>query len=179
MIPLFGFSQALGFLDFSIETVGTNVRVHWIVAAGNQCQDVEIQHSLDGENFKTFYTFAGICGDPNFELGYDHTHENPVLNRANYYRIKIYQDRTQALRTFVSGKEQLNILKDPTTGLTQIKFQDKGGAIKLSIFGISGRLLFSKKYSDAQHPIYLPSEVASPFVIQLEQNGSFLAKKYL
>lgn len=58
----------------SADKVGTKVRVCWEVAAGNECQNVELQHSLDGENFETFYTYSGICGDPNITLGYDYVH---------------------------------------------------------------------------------------------------------
>lgn len=177
--PLLVFSQGLSFLDVSLEKVGTNVRVHWIVAAGNQCQDVEIQHSLDGKNFETVYTYAGICGDPNLTLGYDFTHQATVLNRANYYRIKVNQDRTPVLRTFINGHETLNVLTDFNTGNSWISFQNKGGIATLRLFDSAGRQVHSQIIEDAAEPILLPRELNKPVIIRVEQNGVYLTKNHL
>ena len=177
-LPFIGFAQNLSFLKISIEKIGTHVQIDWTVAAGNQCQDLEIQHSLDGVNFETVYTYAGICGDPNVTLSYAYAHSEPILNHANYYRIKVNQDITETFRTFISGKDQLNLLTDFNKGLTQIDFQDRGGPVAVSVLDFNGRVIYNSNYENALEPIYLPSLNISPFIIQLEQNGAFLRKKH-
>ena len=175
------FSQGLSFLDVSLEKVGTNVVVYWEVAAGNQCQNVEIQHSLNGKDFETFYTYAGICGDPNVTLGYEYTHNSPVLNHFNYYRIKVNQDITSPLREFVPGNNKIVLLRGNiyTDRSIKVEFQDLGGPFVLSVFSMKGNLLFTEKYKDLSRPVYAPEFSNSLIcVLIIEQNGIVRSTKY-
>jgi hypothetical protein len=177
--PLLSFSQALAFLDVSTEVFGSKVRVNWEVAAGNQCQDVEVQHSLDGETFETIYTYAGICGDPNVTLGYDYTHKYPTLNHANYYRLKVNQDITKPTREFVAGKNQINLIRNERERYIEVDFYDFGGPFTMSIYSTNGALLYTESHDELTPTIYLPEVATSHYkILIIEQNGIVRSKKY-
>ncbi|MCT4622537.1 MAG: hypothetical protein N4A46_02855 [Schleiferiaceae bacterium] len=171
------FAQGLEFVTLYTEAIGEKVQLTWEVAAGNQCQNVELQHSIDGVSFSTFFTYAGICGDPNVTLSYNEAHGQPILNHANYYRVKVNQDLSHVRRVFVNSNNELNIQRNRDHSY-EILFNSSGDPFTVSIFSINGHLLYTRSYEGQAAPVYLPEVSGLHKVLILEQSGRVLAKKY-
>jgi hypothetical protein len=70
---------------FETNISGNNsVEVVWQVVDGQQCFDIEVQRSLDGQNWNTIYIQAGFCGGGTRYFWYD---DAPVLYQPVYYRL--------------------------------------------------------------------------------------------
>ncbi len=72
---------------FNAQQLDRQVKLEWTVGRGNTCEDLEVQHSTDGQNFTTVFVYPGVCGEATFEQTYSWTQTSPVLNADNYYRL--------------------------------------------------------------------------------------------
>ena len=70
------------------ETNGT-VFLSWAITQGSTCNGIQILRSTDSINFIGIGSIPGICGSTSFEQPYNFIDENPVKNKANYYRLSL------------------------------------------------------------------------------------------
>jgi hypothetical protein len=65
----------------------SNVLIKWTVGAGSTCNAPQVQHSLNGLNFNTVYTYPGVCGGTDEPESYQWVHASAKQFAFNYYRI--------------------------------------------------------------------------------------------
>jgi hypothetical protein len=73
--------------SFSARQQDEDVLIKWVIGQGNQCSDVEIQHSTDSVSFTVVYTYPGICGSNDEAATYTWVHTHPVPDSKNHYRL--------------------------------------------------------------------------------------------
>lgn len=73
--------------NFSLMENDGEVMLTWVIKQGSLCYGVEIERSLDGENFEQVGRISGVCGNLDSPVRQDYVDTRPVLNRVNYYRL--------------------------------------------------------------------------------------------
>ncbi len=116
------------------------------VKGGVQCSGVRIQHSTDSIAFNSIYEFPGVCGSPAGDETYTYTHDNPVKNKINYYRLEvgnlgIYSD-TVSYFYYYTGAGKLLITPNPCTRCEIHLPQLKGDNYTIMLFNNTGNLLY-------------------------------------
>lgn len=66
-----------------------SVILNFIITPGNACSGYKIEHSIDSLNFELLYDFSGICGELTKSQSISYSHETPLKNKRNYYRVLI------------------------------------------------------------------------------------------
>lgn len=120
---------------FDAQQFGRQVQLQWTVGRGNTCEDLEVQHSSDGQNFNTVFVYPGVCGEATFEQTYSWTQTDPVLNADNYYRV---------------NSNTGGVLSD-TIVLRVVGYSDAGVLVAPNPAGESATLYF---YNPANSPHY-------------------------
>ena len=179
LIPFFSFGQELSFLSYNLNPIQQSVQLVWQVSAGNSCQNVELQHSLNGKDFETFFTYVGVCGNPNAITSYDHTHQNPTTNKINYYRLKVNQDLTDVKTVFITGADEIIVLPHPVKETSQIIFNGSGNAAQVTVYNLNGGIIWQEHFD--QEPVLInATEFNSGFyILQVNDNGQILTRKIL
>ena len=72
--------------SFFVKTLGMEVFINWITASELNNSHFEIQHSIDGANFRAIDEVIGN-GTTQEKQAYSYTHATPA-NGTNYYRLK-------------------------------------------------------------------------------------------
>lgn len=116
--------------DFSIQAASTNqVLVSWSVGAGSTCNSPQVQHSLDGVNFKTVYTYPGVCGGTEETEYYSWVHTSAKAYALNFYRVKLDEfDFTEALKLDLNAKlagTNFVLYPNPTSGMVSFEFRNE------------------------------------------------------
>lgn len=155
----------LAIIAFEAKQLNKQVKLQWTVGRGNTCQDIEVQHSHDGQNFTTIYTYLGICGEATFDQTYSWTQENPVLNTDNYYRLNtstgVISD-TVMLRVIGYNESGILISPNPAQSATTIFFYNPGNqSHRLELFNAEGKILWqSEKSTGNKIEISRPENIA-------------------
>ncbi len=172
LICIFLFSSlatALGqgspFLDFigAAEQDG-KVFLQWVMSSGATCDGIDVYRSTDGEIFERVGRIAGVCGSPDFALGYDFVDESPVLNRINYYRLELGNlgvSEIIAIHVFDFSAKKYQIIPHPVSYRSELYF--KNPQIEnstLSIYNLVGNRVYTAEGKASSFPIR-GSELAS------------------
>ena len=143
-ISHFSFGQVLDFIELKAHVLKNQVVLVWRVNAGSSCQNIELQHSTNGSDFKTYDVYSGICGDPEFETTYERTHSSPISGQRNYYRLKINQGHTKTVDVIVPNLGEMIILPHPVTNTSEIIFEGVDDSYQLNVFNLMGELVFQR-----------------------------------
>lgn len=65
------------------------VLLNWQIIAGSTCDGVKIMHATDSVNFTQIGEIIGVCGSVTEPVNYSFTHDTPVKNGKNYYRLQL------------------------------------------------------------------------------------------
>jgi len=129
-----------------------DVYLSWSIIAGSSCNGIQIYRSTDSINFSQIGEIAGVCGSVNFEQLYDFTDNNPVKNKANYYRLQL---GNQGLSQIVSieiidiESSDYQIRPNPTNAETKIYFDNNNKReYELSVFKFNGIKILSATVKD-------------------------------
>lgn len=74
--------------NFSATLYEKQVYLEWTTRIGFSCEDVVIEHTTDTLNFKSIYTWPGICGNQTREEQYLYILEDLGSGR-NYFRLDL------------------------------------------------------------------------------------------
>ncbi len=74
--------------SFSARTTNDEVVLDWVIAGGNTCNGIKIFHAPDTISFHQIGFIDGICGSTNSPEPYTYTHNAPLENTYNYYRLE-------------------------------------------------------------------------------------------
>lgn len=162
----------LAIIAFEAKQLNKEVQLQWTVGRGNTCQDIEIQHSHDGQNFTTIYTYLGICGDASFDQTYSWTQANPVLNTNNFYRLYtstgVISD-TISLRIIGYNESGFLVSPNPAVNETTLFFYNPGNqSYTVELLTADGKLIWkSEKTTGNSILLSRPNGSSSVFYFRL------------
>jgi hypothetical protein len=88
MLPLFG--QQSPYLDhIQLTEQSGKVFLQWVMTTGAICEGIDVYRSADAQLFERVGRIPGICGSPDFAVGFDFVDESPLLNQVNFYRLEM------------------------------------------------------------------------------------------
>ncbi len=140
------------FLDFigGTENEG-KVFLQWVMKAGTTCDGIRIYRSTDKQSFDQIGSIAGICGSPDFAVGYTFTDEEPHLNQINHYRLELGNlgfSGTIAIEVFDFSTQPYRLMPHPVKSQSKLHFENSGQTAKqLSLVDINGRLVYQDETS--------------------------------
>lgn len=136
-------AQELLLKSFNVQQQDEDVLITWVIGKGNQCADVEVQHSTDSVNFNVVYTYPGICGSNDEAVSYTWLHVDPAPNKKNYYRIYLPGNgysKILAVNHHVFEGAGYVAAPVPSTGPVTLFFRNSQNVPHtLMIFDINGR----------------------------------------
>lgn len=93
-------------VDLQVFTLGTNVGIRFQISKGQSCNGYKILHSTDSINFKIVGDIAEVCGSTDDVQIKNFTHNAPLLNTLNYYKIDLFPlEVSKAVSIFVSSPQ--------------------------------------------------------------------------
>ena len=140
---LTGYSQGAEIdVNFTALKEGGVIQLAWRMSAGLTCNGIQIQRSLDGENFQDIGDIQGVCGSPDVAISYTFTDDNPVSNQTNFYRLilgQVGQSNTISVEFIDLQGTGLQVRPNPIVDTGIIYFENsRGENYVLSIFSVSG-----------------------------------------
>ncbi len=143
------YGQGSPFLDFiGLAERDGKVFLQWVMSSGATCDGIDVYRSTDGEVFERVGRIAGVCGSPDFALGYDFIDEAPVLNRINYYRLELGNLGVSdiiAIYVFDFREKKFQIIPHPVSSESALYFENP--QLETSTLAIYN-LLGSRIYED-------------------------------
>lgn len=135
------------FLDFIGGTENDGkVFLQWVMKAGTTCDGIRVYRSTDNQHFEQIGRIAGICGSPDFAVGYTFTDENPVLNQNNHYRLELGNlgfSKSITIAVFDLGKKAYRLFPHPVKNQAVLYFENSSHTSKqLSLFDLNGRPVY-------------------------------------
>ena len=121
----FIFSQKVNLSGFIVFLNDKEALLHWNIDSGPTCKGIAILHSTDTINFEEIGSISGVCGNSSSGTPYNFTHNNPVLNKINYYKIRMgFSQFSEIKSLYISyiAPGQLIIKPNPANELFNIEF---------------------------------------------------------
>jgi hypothetical protein len=120
--------QVSPFLDFigAAERDG-KVFLQWVMSSGATCDGIDVYRSTDGELFERIGRIPGVCGSPDFALGYEFVDESPLINRINYYRLELGNlgvSEVLAIHVFDFREKKFQIIPHPVSSRSILFFEN-------------------------------------------------------
>lgn len=127
------------------------VVLSWQIIAGSTCDGIRIFHSSDSINYTQVGEIIGVCGSFTEPVNYSFTHDMPLQNGRNYYRLQLGtsgKSPTVVISLVDTKAVGYQIRPHPLNGAGSIYFDNP--SLKehlLNIYTLSGSLL--QTYSTA------------------------------
>lgn len=153
LIPFWGFGQVqLNY--FNLTQHQQQVILSFEIAAGNTCNGISIERSIDGVQFTSIYEFEGICGDPGFAIPYNYTDHTPLYNQVSYYRLNFGgTEQSEIYAITIGNYGNVGYLIRSFSGEKKIEFSidlSVWASSILSFYTVDGKLI-------SKHPIFQTS----------------------
>nr|MBS0036674.1 T9SS type A sorting domain-containing protein [Saprospiraceae bacterium] len=130
---------------FDIFEMEGKVHFRAVISEGNTCDGIRYLRSEDGVNFKQIGVVTGICGSPDFPVGYDFVDENPLQNTVNYYRVEFGGYNTTeiySVNIFNTADRGYKVVPNPANWDVVIYFENPGDkSSSLVLFDERGQFL--------------------------------------
>ncbi len=142
-------AQKVNLANFYLFQNNKEVLLSWTIDAGPTCNGITVWHSIDSINYVEVGNIAGICGSTSSSIPYSFNHESPVINKTNYYKLRLGYSQFSEVRflhlEFVEpGK--IIIKPNPSTDNVSIAFNnDKNETFNLSIINSAGLKVFESQ----------------------------------
>jgi hypothetical protein len=134
---------------FEIYELEGSVHIRCIISGGNTCNGIRYLRSEDGVNFKQIGMETGICGSPDFPVGYNFIDDEPVQNAVNYYRVEFggYNPSEVYAVTIVNTADRgYKVVPHPANRDAVIYFENPGDkSSSLVLFDDRGQFLWETK----------------------------------
>ncbi|MEQ8909223.1 MAG: T9SS type A sorting domain-containing protein [Vicingaceae bacterium] len=180
-VLLFGaksWSQSSRIESFQLQASSNNqVLVRWVVGPGSTCNAPQVQHSLDGENFTTVYTYPGVCGGTDEAESYSWVHANAKPYSFNYYRVKLDEGEFTLTKQLDLNSNLANtnflVYPNPTKGEVTLEWRNEARLTYdlLLINAESVKILEIKSITTNQKKVHLPNLKAGVYYFILIQAG--------
>lgn len=93
-------------VNLQVFTLGNNVGIRFEISKGQSCNGYKILHSTDSINFKIVGDIAEVCGSTDESQIKNFTHNAPLLNTINYYKIDLFPlEVSKAVSIFVNSQQ--------------------------------------------------------------------------
>jgi hypothetical protein len=154
------------------------VMLSWQTASEQENSFFEVEHSLDGKNFKTLGRVTGN-GTTMTLSDYQFIHSTPSIG-ANYYRLRqVDTDGTFAysniVGVFVQGERDLEIFPNPTTGPVWLKGEVHGER-NARVTDLAGRLVLEKNMTESAL-IDLFGQPNGVYLIEIQTENQKIVKR--
>jgi hypothetical protein len=139
-------AQKVNLANFYLIQDDKEILLSWTIDAGPTCNGIAVLHSIDSVNYNEIGSIAGICGSTSSSIPYNFKHDNPILNKTNYYKIRLgfsqfSEIKVVELSYIEHGK--INIKPNPATENVFISFKnDKKEAFSVTIINSAGLKVF-------------------------------------
>lgn len=157
------------FISFTGKAEKGNAMLHWATATESNNKQFEVEHSLDGKQFKTIEIIPG--GGTSFErLDYSFEHK-AVPSGLNYYRLRqVDYDETYAYSDVISiqlsgRKVDYNVFPNPSKGTFAIVTESGLAPTQIQLYNTLGQALE-----------LVPNESGNYSLPQSVQRGTYILK---
>ncbi len=90
--------------NFELFLAGTTkVNAKFTLRAGTTCFGYKILHSIDSVNYTEVIDYPTICGASGSDEYFSNTHDTPVPNVTNYYKVQLSTFETSEVRRIFVG----------------------------------------------------------------------------
>lgn len=137
--------------EFTARQNGNTVELKWTFRSGETCDGTWVQHATDSTMMQTINHVPGICGAPDVPVEYRFTHENPVPDDVNYYRLILgSRGNSSTVSVYVNAVgEGFIIVGQPLSDEAEIILADGfQNGVQLKIFDTSGRLQYETETTE-------------------------------
>lgn len=160
------------------------IRLEWATASEINNERFEIQHSSDGEFFRTIGTVLG-SGSTNSKVDYSFTDSNPFQG-ANYYRLLQFDfdgasEFSETIIAFFEASDQLLIYPNPVSDKINLFLgsQFSRTDITITITDLTGKTVWSKSLKAPESKLTISIETlrSGQYTVQLSNEGFTTRKR--
>lgn len=124
-------------------TQQNEVYLNWEIKGGYTCNGINIYHSTDGTQYQLIGDIQGICGSLSTAERYSFTHNNPLVNSINYYKIELgFNGHTaySSIHVYALNQWGYTLFPNPSNGIFNFYFKNNlNENIALILFDINGK----------------------------------------
>lgn len=178
-------AQKINLANFYLNQDNKEVLLSWTINAGPTCNGITVWHSIDSINYTEVGNIAGICGSTSSSIPYNFKHSSPVLNKTNYYKLRLGYSQFSEIRflhlEFIEhGK--IIIKPNPSTDNVSITFNnDKNETFSLTIINSAGLKIF-EAYEIKESSISINTNTfdnGNYYVLLMDSGGRIIKEKLL
>lgn len=163
------------FLDFIGGTENDGkVFLQWVMKAGTSCDGIRIYRSTDNQYFEQIGRISGICGSPDFAVGYTFTDESPSMNQSNYYRLELGNlgfSKTIAIAVFDFGTNGCRLFPQPVKYQAVLYFENSSQTAKqLTLLDLNGKLVYQAETNGDSFQLDAETLPSGMYVFRIEGN---------
>lgn len=144
-----GFSQKVNLANFYVIQDNKQVLLYWTIDSGPTCNGIAIMHSTDSIYFEEIGNIAGVCGNTSSSIPYNFKHNNPVVNKTNYYKIRLGFSQFSEIKLVKLNyieHSKINIVPNPANENVSIEFNnDKNELYSITLINSAGLKIFEKE----------------------------------
>jgi len=154
--------HAFDLTNFSVQSdVNQNVVLTWKTLSEQNNKSIQIQYSLDGQNFQTIQQIAGE-GKANLSKAYQFTHQG-VKGGQHFYRLRQITFTGEALFSAIrevlikkAVSREILIAANPMLGdIIQVKVISADDYIDFNLMDAAGNIVYTDRVSNKQSEILI------------------------
>ncbi len=180
-----GFSQKVNLANFYVIQDNKQVLLYWTIDSGPTCNGIAIMHSTDSVNFAEIGNISGVCGSTSSSIPYNFKHVNPVINKINYYKIRLGFSQFSEIKllqlNFIEhGK--INIKPNPANENVSIEFNnDKNELYSITLINSAGLKVFEKEKFRENNITINTSDFQNGnyYIVLMDSGGRIIKEKLL
>lgn len=180
-----GFSQKVNLANFYVIQDNKQVLLYWTIDSGPTCNGIAVMHSTDSVNFEEVGNIAGVCGSTSSSIPYNFKHDNPIVNKTNYYKIRLgfsqfSEIKLVTLNYIEHGK--IKIKPNPANENVSIEFNnDKNEFYSITLINSAGLKVFEKeKFRENNITINTSDfQTGNYYIVLMDSDGRTIKEKLL
>lgn len=134
-------------VDFNLFQTGSSVLVKFSITPGVSCNGYTIFHSTDSVFFSPVSDEPAICGTSQVKEDKSFTHNSPVRDKINYYKVQLSVVETSPVkRVYVPGANLSGMIAYPNPAYSTTD------SLKLRIYNTANLQLVGFLYSPSGKP---------------------------
>ena len=156
-------------VSFDAAQSGEKVQLRWVVSNQVNNDHFDVEYSINGSGYDKIGTVSATNSG-----SYSFLHNNPSMEKANYYRIKQVDKDGRFTYSVVrvvkfNSKSVLNVSPNPATNVLNVSAS--GDNIRVTLFDQSGRKLQTRTISSGMAQIDISNLAKGVYILVAEKNG--------
>lgn len=145
------YSQSSRVSKFSVSPIGSSsALIEWTMNAGSTCLSLSVQRSNNQVDFKTVYTYPGVCGSDDVEVDYSWIDSEAIPFAKNYYRIKLEEAEFTLIELLDLdsdlAEKDMVLFPNPAEEYVQVKIKNPSQQkFSLTIYASNGDVVLEQK----------------------------------